>query len=101
VEAAYANSQQVKIAQDNVALAVKEVDRARFGHYPTLDAVASANYNYQVSRPFPYQRRDTQGTVGLQLAIPLYSGGSLSSRVREAVANARRPNRTTKTHAAR
>ncbi len=31
VEAAYANSQQVKIAQDNVALAVKEVDRARYG----------------------------------------------------------------------
>ena len=39
VEAAYANSQQVKIAQDNVALAVKEVDRARYGQFPTLDAV--------------------------------------------------------------
>ncbi len=51
VEAAYASSQQVKIAQDNVALAVKEVDRARYGHYPTLDAVASANYNNQGNTP--------------------------------------------------
>jgi outer membrane protein len=88
VEAAYANSQQVKIAQDNVALAVKEVDRARYGHYPTLDAVASANYNYQSESPtFLTSLGTTQGVVGVQLAIPLYSGGALTSRVREAVAN--------------
>ena len=62
VEAAYANSQQVQIAQANVALAVKEVDRARYGHYPTLDAVASANYNNQGDSPtFSTGHRDDAG----------------------------------------
>jgi outer membrane protein len=88
VEAGYASSQQVKIAQDNVALAVKEVDRARYAHYPTLDAVANANYNYQTESPtFLTSLGVTQGTVGLQFAVPLYSGGALSSRVREAISN--------------
>jgi outer membrane protein len=89
VEAAYANSQQVKIAQDNVALAVKEVDRARYGQFPTLDAVASANYNSQGDSAPPISTGITQsqGVVGVQFALPLYAGGSLTSRVREAVAN--------------
>ncbi len=87
VEAAYVNSQQVKIALDNLALAAKEVDRARFGHFPTLDAVASANYNNQGDSQFNSGVATTQGVVALQFAIPLYSGGALSSRVREAVAN--------------
>ena len=88
VEAAYVNSQQVKIAHDNVALAVKEVDRARFGQFPTLDAVASANYNYQGDNPtFNTGITTTQGVVGVQFAVPLYAGGSLTSRVREAVSN--------------
>ncbi len=88
VEAAYANSQQVQIAQANVALAVKEVDRARYGQFPTLDAVASANYNNQGNTPtFLTSIATTQGVVGLQFAVPLYAGGALTSRVREAVAN--------------
>lgn len=87
VEAAYVNSQQVKIALDNLALAAKEVDRARYGHFPTLDAVASANYNNQGDSQFNSGVATTQGVVALQFAIPLYSGGALSSRVREAVAN--------------
>jgi outer membrane protein len=88
VEAAYASSQQVKIAQDNVALADKEVGRARAGHYPTLDAVASLNYDRQGDNAtFNTGINTTRGVVGLQFAVPLYSGGSLSSRVREAVAN--------------
>jgi outer membrane protein len=87
VEASYVNSQQVKIALDNLALAAKEVDRARYGHFPTLDAVASANYNNQGDSQFNSGVATTQGVVALQFAIPLYSGGALSSRVREAVAN--------------
>jgi len=88
VDAAYSNSQQVKIAQDNLALAVKEVDRARYGQFPTLDAVASANYNYQGDNPtFNTGITTSQGVVGVQFALPLYAGGSLTSRVREAVSN--------------
>jgi outer membrane protein len=88
VEAAYASSQQVRIAQANLELAAKEVDKARYGHHPTLDAVASANYNNQGDSPtFNTGIGTTQGVIGLQFAVPLYSGGALSSRVREAISN--------------
>lgn len=68
-------------------LATKAVELNSAGHLPTLDAVAS------------YNRTDANGgingfgsdlhntTVGLQLQIPIYQGGAVNSKVREAVAN--------------
>jgi outer membrane protein len=87
VEAGYTNSQQVKIARDALELARKEVEKARYGHHPTLDAVGSANYNDAGSSTFGVGQKLTQAVVGVQFAVPLYSGGSLSSKVREAIAN--------------
>jgi len=87
VEAAYGTSQQIRIAKANLDLATKEVDKARYAHQPTLDAVASATYNSQGDSNFGVGFNTTTGIVGLQLALPLYSGGSISSRVREAIAN--------------
>jgi outer membrane protein len=87
VEAAYASSPQVAIAKANQELATKEVDKNRYGHYPTLDAVGSLNYNNQGDSTFGVGQDVRSAVVGLQLAIPLYSGGAISSRVREAIAN--------------
>jgi outer membrane protein len=87
VEAGYANSQQVQVAKANLDLAIQEVKKTNFGHYPTLDAVANANYNSQGNSPFDVGQDTTSAVVALQLAIPLYSGGAISSRVREAIAN--------------
>jgi len=87
VDAGYTNSQDVKIAKDALQLARKEVDKARYGHHPTLDAVASAAYSDAGSSAFGIGQRYSQGVVGVQLALPLYAGGSLSSKVREAIAS--------------
>ena len=87
VEAAYANSQQVQVAKANSDLAAKEVDKNRFGHYPTLDAVGNLSYNSQGDSNFGVGQDIRSAVVGLQLAVPLYSGGSISSRVREAISN--------------
>jgi outer membrane protein len=86
VDAGYANSQDVKIAKDALDLARKEVDKARYGHHPTIDAVASANYSNAGSSAFGIGQTLSQGVVGVQLAVPLYAGGSLSSKVRETIA---------------
>jgi outer membrane protein len=87
VEAAYMASPQVRIAKANLELAQKEVDKNRFGHYPTLDAVGNLNYNRQGDSAFGTGQDVRSAVVGLQLAIPLYQGGGISSRVREAIAN--------------
>ncbi len=74
------------IARDNVS-------SARGGHYPSLDLVAngykvdndshSTNVN---GTPYGDTSLDQrQRSIGLQLTFPLYSGGMVSSQVRQAV----------------
>jgi len=57
------------------------------GHYPTLDLVATYS-NVNKNGPGSGGSRDGyDGTVGLELAVPIYQGGFVSSRVRQAQYN--------------
>jgi outer membrane protein len=88
VERARASGLLVRIAQENLTFATQDVERNRGGHYPTLDAFASINDSGQGSGIQGGSGTDTKSNIiGLQLAIPLYQGGSVNSRVREALAN--------------
>ena len=87
VQASYTNSLQVAIAKANMDIAVKEVDRNRAANYPTIDAVGSANYNSQNGSQLGVGQAVSQAVIGVQLNYPLYQGGAISSRVREAIAN--------------
>ncbi len=60
-----------------------EIKRQRAGHYPTLDVQASASRS-EVSGGF-FGSRDTDDlSVGLELNLPIYTGGLVNSRTREA-----------------
>lgn len=87
VELAEQNSLALAIQQHNFQIASREVERMRAGHMPTLDAIArySDSGNNGSASGFATDLEDF--TVGLQLAIPIYQGGAVSSRVREAAAN--------------
>jgi len=93
IDAAVRDNPQVRIAQANYDIAVLEVERQRAGHYPTVDLVASFNQGYAGASPsvggsFSNIANDTRvGLVGVQLNMPLYLGGSIESRVRQAVSN--------------
>ena len=77
---------QTQIQRDLKLIADREVARNRAGGYPTLDAVAS--YSVSNNQNFGSVQVDTHtAVVGLELAVPIYQGGLLGSRVREAVAN--------------
>jgi outer membrane protein len=84
---------QVRIAQANYDIAVLEVDRQRAGHYPTLDLVANFGQGYAGASPsvggsFSNIANDQRSAlIGVQLNVPLYLGGSIESRVRQAVSN--------------
>jgi outer membrane protein len=91
IDAALRDNSQVRIAQSNYDIAVLEVDRQRAGHYPTLDLVASFNQAYagaatQVTISSFVANDSRQGQIGVQLNVPLYLGGSIDSKVRQAVA---------------
>lgn len=100
VEQAQLGNLQLASAQAAAELADKEVVRNRGGHYPTLDLVAS----YGKNKISPVgdgvfgngnNALDTDQTtsyVGVQLNVPLFAGGSINSKWREAEANRDRAN---------
>jgi len=80
----------VRAQEAALEIAVREIERARAGHLPTLNIVGSAGVNsssISATSTNNTPSDSTSRTIGLQLAIPLYAGGSVSSLVRQAVAN--------------
>jgi outer membrane protein len=70
-------------------IADREIDIKQAGHYPTLDAIASRSRNWDKGG-YPYGTINNEGArsfsdvLGVQLSIPIFSGGLTSSKVREA-----------------
>jgi outer membrane protein len=88
VEQARNASLQVRAARESLQLSTQEVRRNRGAHHPTLDAYATVTESSSGAGTQGAVGTDTSSKViGLQLAIPLYQGGAISSRVREALAN--------------
>ena len=64
----------------------QEVNKSRAGHAPRLDFVASYSKN-SADTLNTYNQESTQKAIGIQLTVPLYSGGAVNSATRQAVAN--------------
>ncbi|HMM52022.1 MAG TPA: TolC family outer membrane protein [Burkholderiaceae bacterium] len=75
--------QQQRIAGE---IARREIDRQRYGHYPTVDVVGSLQRAENAAYNFVGMRTDS-AVLGLQLSIPIYAGGGIEARVREATAS--------------
>ena len=90
VDQAQANNPQLALAQAGSELAEKEVTRNRAGHLPTVDLVANYASNSANGSSFGVGSDTTSKSVGVQLNIPLYQGGSVNSKSREAQANSDR-----------
>ncbi|PZR41114.1 MAG: channel protein TolC [Ectopseudomonas oleovorans] len=92
-----AAAQNLNLQASNYAVnAAEETLRQRkSGHAPTLDAVASyqkgdndsmglSNSSASFTTPQPFRDNVTRSSVGLELNVPIFSGGLTSSQVREA-----------------
>ena len=88
VDIADKQSYPVIIQQAVTDVAQLEAKRQSAGHLPTVDIVGSYGTTRDTgSLQSGIGREITTGQIGLQLALPLYQGGSISSREREAAAN--------------
>ena len=86
-ETAVSGNLSVAQAQAALEIASQEVGKQRAGHLPTLDLVATYGKNSTGFSSTTGTGVDTKGsTVGLQLAVPIFAGGAVMSRDREAVA---------------
>lgn len=69
-------------------LAKMQIESAKTGHLPTLDFSAGLDYNNSSYDNAPQRDTDlSTGTVGLSLNVPIYSGGSITSQVKQAQYN--------------
>lgn len=85
VERAEQASPEMVALRAQVEAANQEIDKAKAAHLPTLDAVAQWSRSNSDSVTSVNSRYDNK-IIGLQLSVPLYSGGYISSTVRQAVA---------------
>jgi protease secretion system outer membrane protein len=86
-------SPEVKAMRARLEAARREVSKSQAGHLPTLDAVAqwSNSGSENITR---VNSRYENKTIGLQLNIPLFSGGYVNSTIRQAVAEQTRAEET-------
>src|SRR5260221_467598 len=92
VKAAADASFTVLAARANYEFYRQEVGRQRAGHLPTLDLSGSYSRadNPPSAVPGILGPITNTSSIGLTLSVPIYSGGLVQSRVREALANRER-----------
>ena len=87
VKQAEADSLAVALGRTAREAARREVDKQKGGHLPTLDLKASYGDNRGQTLGNTSSVATQTGSIGLEFVLPLYQGGAISSRVREASAN--------------
>ena len=88
-DAALTNNPELKVQAFSIDIARQEYNKARSGHLPRLDFVAS--YNKSDSETINTLNQEiTARSIGLQLNIPLYSGGAVNAQSRQAAAGIER-----------
>jgi outer membrane protein len=79
------NSPAIQQARTGVEIAQLETEKAKAGHKPTLDLVASYNVtrNLGGSTSLPNDSRSKSGSVGVSFNLPLFAGFATQNHVRE------------------
>ncbi len=89
MQRAEAASPELTALRAQVEAARQGVEAAAGGHYPTLDGIAQVAHTVS-DNPTRVNYTYDQRYIGLQLQIPIYQGGLVSSQVREALARQQR-----------
>ncbi len=83
-EIALRNNPEIRAQQFSVEVARQEVNKNRAGHAPRVDFVTS--YSKTAADTITtYNQDSTIRSIGIQIQIPLYSGGYASATTRQAV----------------
>ncbi len=85
-EIALAHNAEIIAGRDALEAAHQEVNKTRAGYAPRLDLVASMNKNTSGSI-YTYNENMNYNAVGIEINIPIYSGGYVSATTDQAEAN--------------
>jgi len=82
VQTALEQNYQLLAAKAAAETAHQEIERQRSGHYPSLDFTAGQSYR-DVNFGGEVEQERYDGSIGLQMNLPIYQGGVVNSRTRE------------------
>ena len=86
VRAAEMGNYSVQIAASGYEIATREIQRQRDAYKPTVDLVSGYTINkFNGTQATDTNPRINSGSVGVVLNVPIYTGGLIQSRVREAL----------------
>ncbi len=90
VTAALSTNHAINSASAQLKAARRDIRAKQSGHLPTVDATVTQAHNVTGGQNFFGTDTTEQTIYGLQLTVPLYTGGLTRSRVRQANATAAR-----------
>ncbi|MDD3608966.1 MAG: TolC family outer membrane protein [Halothiobacillaceae bacterium] len=82
VETALEQNLKVRSAEIGNDIARQGIELQRSGHYPTVNL--NASYGYQDTNLMGRDIDQLTPSIGVQLSVPLYTGGAVGSKTREA-----------------
>jgi protease secretion system outer membrane protein len=85
-ERALASNPELKSMQNQIAIALQEYQKLNAGHYPVLNLVAALT-TQSSNTVSSINQTTNQNYLGLQLSLPIFSGGETISRSAQAYAN--------------
>ena len=91
IKVALADNHDIAAARQEIQMAKKEIDKQRAQRYPVLNLVAGRNYSESDNNYIIGSSYDTY-SVGLQMSVPIYTGGYVSASVRQAQARRMKAN---------
>lgn len=83
VETAQKQNLPLQAREAAARAAREEISRRKAGHYPTLDLIGNHNYSDNMDSP-TFGSKGSDTTIGIQLNVPIYSGGLTTAQTREA-----------------
>ena len=89
IEVGYNQNPSIQARRHSLDSARYEVDRNRAGHFPRVDVIASAvsSQNESIST---LNQQVRQYSAGIQVSIPIFSGGGVDASVSQALSEAAR-----------
>jgi len=86
VDAAIGNNLNLKLSQLGVKNSHLEVKKLKSDRLPTVNLVATGSLTNQYSNFIGSDSTNTNANLGIQLSMPIYTGGLMTSRIRQAEA---------------
>ncbi len=86
------NNKQLQAFRHAINVAQKNLEQQRAARKPTVDFVASHSGSFarDIAGSSAFDRDQIDNAIGVQLKIPLYTAGAISSKVRDALHNKRK-----------